>query len=205
VLPYLARVPNPMLRAEMAGRLAERLRLDPRLLREELRRVAGPARSEVRIQTASATPKTTVAEKELLRAFVENQELADELLSQMVEQGLLEGLLTEPIFKRLLELRLKGEKAEPSALEEPLNAETRQVLYESLFWAVEPPDRGRIDRHLQSLRARRARRELDKLPKAIAAAMQSKDSEKLRELDQLKLSLQNELRGLGEGGKISHH
>ena len=205
VLPYLARVPNPMLRAEMAGRLAERLRLDPRLLREELRRVAGPARSEVRIQTASATPKTTVAEKELLRAFVENQELADELLSQMVEQGLLEGLLTEPIFKRLLELRLKGEKAEPSALEEPLNAETRQVLYESLFWAVEPPDSGRIDRHLQSLRARRARRELDKLPKAIAAAMQSKDSEKLRELDQLKLSLQNELRGLGEGGKISHH
>jgi DNA primase len=115
VLPYLAKVSNPMLRVEMAGRLAERLRLDQRLLREELRRVAGPGRSEVRIQPESAAPKVTVAEKELLRAFVEDQELADELLPQVVEQGMLEGLLTEPIFKRFLELRLKGEKSEPSA------------------------------------------------------------------------------------------
>ncbi|MGA9208922.1 MAG: toprim domain-containing protein [Terriglobales bacterium] len=205
VLPYLARVPNPMLRAELAGRLAERLRLDPRLLREELRRVAGPARSEVRIQTASATPKITVAEKELLRAFVENHELADELLSQMVEQGMLEGLLTEPIFKRLLELRLKGEKAEPSALEEPLTAETRQALYESLFWAVEPPDRGRIDRHLQSLRARRARRELDTLRAAIQEAIQANDWQKVAEFQKAKSNLENELRGLEEGRKISIH
>ena len=205
VLPYLARVPNPMLRAELAGRLAERLRLDPRLLREELRRVGGSARSEVRIQTASATPKTTVAEKELLRAFVENQELADELLSQMVEQGMLEGLLTEPIFKRLLELRLRGEKAEPSALEEPLNAETRQALYESLFWAVEPPDRGRIDRHLQSLRARRARRELDTSRAAIQEAIQANDWQKVAELQKAKSNLENELRGLEEGRKISIH
>jgi DNA primase len=205
VLPYLARVPNPMLRAELAGRLAERLRLDPRLLREELRRVAGPARSEVRIQTASAALKITVAEKELLRAFVENQELADELLSQMVEQGMLEGLLTEPIFKRFLELRLKGEKAEPSALEEPLSAEARQALYESLFWAVEPPDRGRIDRHLQSLRARRARRELDTLRAAIQEAIQANDWQKVAELQKAKSNLENELRGLEEGRKISIH
>ena len=205
VLPYLARVPNPMLRVELAGRLAERLRLDPRLLREELRRVAGPARSEVRIQPASVAPKVTVAEKELLRAFVDDQELADELLPQMVEQGMLEGLLTEPIFKRFLELRQKGEKAEPSALEEPLGAEIRQALYEGLFWAVEPPGRGRIDGHLQSLRARRARRQLDALRPAIQEALQAEDRERLQELERLKLNLQNELRGLSEGGKISHH
>jgi DNA primase len=205
VLPYLARVPNPMLRVELAGRLAERLHLDQRLLRDELRRVAGSARSEVRIQPESAALKATVAEKELLRAFVEDQELADELLPQIVEQGMLEGLLTEPIFKRFLELRQKGEKAEPSTLEEPQSAEVRQALYEGLFWAVEPPDRGRIDRHLQSLRARRARRQLDALRTAIQQAIQANDSEKLQELERLKLNLQNELRGLSEGGKISHH
>ena len=205
VLPYLARVPNPMLRAEMAGRLAERLRLDQRLLREELRRVAGTARTDVRIQPQSVALKVTVAEKELLRAFVEDQELADELLEQMVDKGLVEGLLTEPIFQRFLELRRRGEKAEPSALEEPLNAETRQALYESLFWEVEPPDRGRIDRHLQSLRARRARHQLDALRAAIQEALQADDREKLRELERVKLNLQNELRGLTEGGKISHH
>jgi DNA primase len=205
VLPYLAKVPNPMLRAEMAGRLAERLRLDQRLLRDELRRVAGPARSEVRIKPGAATPKVTVAEKELLRAFVEDQELADELLPQVVDQGMLEGLLTEPIFKRFMDLRRHGEKAEPSALEEPLNAEARQALYDSLFWAVEPPDRGRIDRHLQSLRARRARQQLDKVFKEIQDAHQAGDMQKVQELDGLKLQLQKELRGIPEGGKISHH
>ena len=36
IMPYVGQVPNPMLRAELANRLAERLRLDERLLREEL-------------------------------------------------------------------------------------------------------------------------------------------------------------------------
>ncbi len=205
VLPYLARVPNPMLRAELAGRLAERLRLDPRLLRDELRRVSGPARSEVRIQPGAAAPTVPAAERDLVRAFVESQDLADELLPQMMEQGMLQGLVTEPIFKRLLELRLKGEKAEPSALEEPLKAEERQALYQSLFWAVEPPDRGRIDRHLRFLRLRWARRQLDKVFKDIQEAHQAGDMKKVQELDDLKLQLQKELRGIPEGGKISHH
>jgi DNA primase len=205
VLPYLARVPNTMLRVELAGRLAERLRLDQKLLREELRRVAGPTRSEVRIQPESAAPKITVAEKELLRAFVDSEELADELLPHLLEQGMLEGLLTEPIFKRFLELRRKGEKAEPAALDQSLKAEEHQALYESLFWAAEPPDRGRIDRHLQSLRARRARQQLDTLRAAIQEALQAEDRDKLQELERIKLRLQNELRGLGEGAKISYH
>jgi DNA primase len=205
VLPYLAKVPNPMLRAELANRLAQRLSLDEHLLAEELRRVARAAGSAMRIEPESAAPKATTAEKELLRAFMEDQGFADELLPQIVEQGMLEGLVTEPIFKRLQELRRRGESADPITLEEPLSAEARRALYESLFWAVEPPDRGRIDRHLRALRARRARRELDKLPEAVQAAIRANDLARLRELDQLKLNLQNELRGLDAGRKISHH
>ena len=205
VLPYLAKVPNPLLRAELANRLAQRLRLDERLLGDELRRVAGMARSEMRIQPESAAPKSTTAEKELLRAFTEDQALADELLPQIVDQGLLEGLVTEPVFKRFLELRRQGEKAEPTALEESLGAEARRALYESLFWAVEPPDRGRIDRHLRALTARRARRQLDRLRAAIQEAIQSKDWIKIRELERRKADLQNELRGLEEGRTLSIH
>jgi len=205
IMPYLARVPNPMLRAELANRLAERLRLDERLLREELKRVAGAARSEAHIRPESAAPKATPAEKELLRAFMENQELADGLLPQIVEQGMLEGLLTQPIFERFLELRRNGEKPEAAALEESLTAEARSALYESLFWAVEPPDKGRIDGHLRALRARRARRQLDKLRGAIQEALQSNDWAKARELEQSKADLENELRGLEEGRKLSVH
>jgi DNA primase len=205
VMPYLARVSNPMLRAELASRLAERLRLDERLLREELRRAAGAGRSEMHIRPESATPKATPAEKELLRAFMENQELADGLLPQIVEQGVLEGLVTEPIFVRFLELRRRGERAEAAALEESLSAEGRLALYESLFWPVEPPDSGRIDRHLRALRAGRARRQLDKLRGAIQEAIQLNDWAKARELEQSKADLENELRGLEEGRKLSIH
>ena len=201
VLPYIARVPNVIRRATLVNRLAERLHLDQRLLLAELRR--GDVRPETRIQ--SATPTVLTAEKELLRAFVEDQELADELLPQVVEQGMLEGLLTEPIFKRFLDLRRHGEKAEPSALEEPLNAAARQALYESLFWAVAPPDRGRIDRHLQSLRARRARRQLDALRATIQEAIQTNDWPKVGELEKSKSELEKVLRGLEEGRKISIH
>ena len=136
---------------------------------------------------------------------MENQGLADELLPQIVEQGMLDGLVTEPIFKRFLELRRQGENAGPAALEEPLNAEARRALYESLFWAVEPPDRGRIDRHLRSLRARRARQQLDKLRGAVQEAIQLNDWVKARELELTKSNLESELRGIEEGGKISHH
>jgi DNA primase len=205
VMPYLARVPNPMLRAELANRLAERLHLDERLLREELRRAAGAAGSAMRMQPESAAPKATPTEKELLRAFMENQELADGLLPQMVEQGMLEGLVTEPIFKRFLELRGNGESGEAAALEEPLSAEARRALYESLFWPAEPPDKGRIDRHLRALRARRARRQLDKLRGAIQEAIQSNDWVKAREFEQSKADLENELRGLQEGRRLSIH
>jgi DNA primase len=205
VMPFLARVPNPMLRAELANRLAERLHLDERLLQEELRRVGGATRAEMRIQPESAAPKVTTAEKELLRALMEDQGLADELLPQMLEQGMLEGLVTEPVFKRFQELRQRGESAEPVALEEPLSAEARRALYESLFWAVAPPDRGRIDHHLRALRSRRARRLLDKLPEAIQDARRANDLVKLQQLDQLKLSLQKDLRGIEQDRKISIH
>ena len=205
VLPHLAKVPNLMLRAELANRLAERLRLDSRLLHEELRRVAGTARPEMRLQPESAATKATTAEKELLRAFIEDQGLADELLPQIVEQGMLEGLVTQPIFQRLLELRRLGEDVETTALEERLDAEARRVLYDSLFWAVAPPDKGRIDRYLRSLRARRARRRLDRLRGAIQEAIQLKDWAKVRELEQTKSNLENELRGIEEGGKLEIH
>jgi hypothetical protein len=185
-----------MLRAELANRLAERLRLDERLLREELRRVSGAARSETRLQPESAAPKATPTEKELLRAFMEDKGLADELLPSMVEQGLLEGLVTEPIFKRFLELRGQGENTEPVALEEPLGAEARRALYESLFWPAQPPDKGRIDRHLRALRAGRARRHLDQLRAAIQQAIDSKDWARVRELELSKPDLENELRKL---------
>ena len=196
VMPYIARVPNRMLRAELANRLAERLRLDQRLLQDELRRAAGTPRSETRLQPQSTAFKATPAEKELLRAFLEDHELADELLPEMVEQGMVEGLATEPIFKRFLDLRRRGESVEPVALEELLDAEGRRLTYESLFGAGEKADRDLTLRHFRSLKIRKARREGEKLISDIQSAAAAQDNSRLADLRHAKQMLDKELRDL---------
>ena len=90
VLPYLTKVPNPMLRAELAGRLAERLRVDERLLRDELRRAASEKRNEVQVPE-SGTADVNHAVKQLLRACLDSEEIAEALLPEVVETGAVAG------------------------------------------------------------------------------------------------------------------
>ena len=93
-----------MLRAELAGRLAERLRVDERLLRDELRRAAGEKRGEVRV-VEEAAPDANHGVKQLLRACLESEELAEALLPEIVESGAMSGLLGDNVFKQLWEAR----------------------------------------------------------------------------------------------------
>jgi DNA primase len=194
IMPYLARVPNAMLRSELANRVAERFRLDERMLREELRRAAVEGRREIRIQGDAALAKATPAEKQLLRAFMESEELADEFLAQLVESGVCEGLVTEGIFRRLLEARCEGESIEPSRFEGRLSPEEQRLLFESAFWSGEPPDRSEALACFQALRRRRAEREREKLQMEIQAAEKDKDLARLAKLRESKVKLDKELR-----------
>ncbi|MGD0009446.1 MAG: DNA primase [Terriglobia bacterium] len=203
VMPYLAKVPNPMLRAELASRLAERLRLDERLLREELRRAAGAGRPQVQVKqdvAATASP----AEKQLLRVFLEHQDLADEFLPALVEGRDCEGLITAPIFGRMLEMRRRGESLQPASLGEMLIAEERRLLYESVFWACDL-SREQTLFSCQELRERRFGRESARLKAAINLAERERDSAKLAELLQAKSKLDKQLRTAGGDEKNSSH
>jgi hypothetical protein len=185
-----------MLRTELAGRLAERLRLDERLLREELRRAAGEGRGQVRVPQDSAGAQVNHAVKQLLRACLTDERLADELVPQILESGVCEGLLGEPVFKQLAELRKRGEELKLTSLEESLRAEDRRLVYESLFWAGEAADRDVALRHLRSLRIRKAQREGERLVSEIQSAARARDNIRLAQLQKAKQSLDKELREL---------
>jgi DNA primase len=204
VLPYLARVPNPMLRAELANRLAERLRLDERLLREELKRLAGTGQRDVRLSPEAAARKAIPAERELLRAFLENEELADEFLPQLVEEGVSEGLVTEAIFKLFLELRRRGDKLEPVRFVDSLAAEEQRLVFESLLGRGETPSREHARACHAALRRRKVEREGEKLQAAIMAAEGAKDAGRLAPLLQAKAKLAKELAQLRQPQKNSH-
>lgn len=201
VMPYLSRVPSPMLRAELANRLAERLRLDGRLLREELRRAGGEGRRQVQVkQDVAATASPT--EKQLLRAFLEHEDLADEFLPDLVEGQDWEGIITGPIFVRMLEMRRRGESLQPASLGEMLIAEERRLLYESVFWACDL-SREQTLLSCQELRERRLRRESVRLTAAINQAEREKASARLTELLEAKSKLAEQLRSAGGREKNS--
>jgi DNA primase len=192
VMPYLVRIPNLMLKAELANRLAERLRLDGRLLRGELERAVREKRPEVRLPAPMATERATPAERELLRAFLENEELAGEFLKPLVEEGLCEGLATERIFRQLWDACCGGKKIDLELLES-LSAEERRLAYLCLLGAREPVDRkGTLD-YLHALRRRKAKLELDRLQAALKTADSEHDDHRRGELLRAKAKLQRDL------------
>ncbi len=199
VLPYVARVPNPMLRAELANRLAERLRLDERLLREELRRAATERRPQMAAQRLAASAEPTPAEKQLLRAFLESDELAGEFLSPLVESGDCEGLATQEIFKKLFEVQARGENLELNHLEGLLSEEEKRLAYESVLAAGQAPDRGMVAACSRALHRKRLERERGKLQSAIEHAERDRDLGKVLELQKAKSKLDKELREVGKG------
>jgi DNA primase len=194
VMPYLVRVPNAMLRAELANRLAERLRLEERLLREELRRAAGEGRRELQVHPGTEPARATPAEKKLLRAFFENEELADEFLPQLVDSGDCEGQPAGEIFKQLWEARRRGEKLEASHAESWPGKETQRLVYETLFESGEVPDREQVLACMRALHMKKAERDRDLLRTAIQDAINRRDFARLAELKEAKAKIDKELR-----------
>jgi len=202
VLPYLTRMPNPIMRREMTDRLAARALLDDRLLREELRRAAGERRPAVvgrpREYRASA------AERKLLRAFLESTEVMDELLPGLVSEGVLKGMVTEDLFLKLLEARNAGQAVDVHTLGEGLSAENQHLVHESLLASDEVPSREDAIRFSDALRRRKIERELSALNPLIDAAGREQDWARLSALNESKVLLMKELARTRENLEIEN-
>src|SRR5271157_6319724 len=192
ILPYLAKVPNPLLRAELAGRLAERLRVDERLLRDELRRAAGERRGELRV-AEEGVADANHAVKQLLRACLESEELAEAMLPEILESGAMGGLLGESLFKQLWEARQRNEKLSLAESEGVLSTEEKRLAYDALFWPGAPPNLEQAKGHLRKLKIDRLERDRGKLKREIETAAQSQDSARLTALQRAKSNLDKEL------------
>ena len=196
VLPYIIRLPSPLLRVEWADRIADRLRLNSSVLREEIRRAAG-SRRELRAGEPLPTLDVSLAEKELLRGCLENEALADEILAALADDAIFEGLATSRIFQVLSEVRGRGEKPDVSALEESLTPAEQQLLYGCQFAAFEPLSRDSAMRQIQALRRKKMERKREDLQAAIRAAERARDTIRLAELLRSKSELASRLASLG--------
>ena len=196
ILPYLIKVPNPILRAELATRLAERLRVDERLLRDELRRAAGEKRGEVHIAEPVAVDANHGV-KQLLRACLHSEEVARELLPEIVQSGVMDGLLGDNIFKQMWIARERNEELNLTESDAVLNPQEKRLAIDAQFWPDAAPSLEQAQGHLRKLKIEQLQRQRDKLQGDIEAAAQAQDSERLRELQGAKFNLDKELRALG--------
>jgi DNA primase len=203
VLPYLVKVPNPMLRAELAGRLAERLRLDERLLRDELRRAAGERRGEVRVTGEVAATRSNHAVKQLLRLCLESEEIAEAVLPDLVRTGATEGLAGEGVFTRLWEVRQRGEKLDVTNTEVELSEADRKLALEALFWPGDPPKLEVAKGALRTLQMEKLERQLAGIQLQIERAMREGDSSQLIPLNTAKLKLRKDLMEMARPPKNS--
>lgn len=196
VLPYLTKVPSPLLRSELAGRLAERLRLDERLLRDELRRAASEKRTEVR-PPEEALPEANHAVKQLLRACLENDAIAEAVLREVVASGVLEGQPGENVFKQLMLARQRNETCTLSDFEGSLNPQDKRLAYDAVFREGSPLTAEEANGYLRALKLQHLRRHRERLLREIELAVQSNDSAKLLELQRSKSLLDKDLRMIG--------
>jgi len=137
IAPYVAKIPNSMLRGDLANRLATRLRIDDRLVREELMRAAGVLKGEIRPQTERYVSQASQALKDLLRACLGSEEVADLVLPELVASGAADGLPGEAIFTRLWEARRRGESLDVTTSESNLPEAERKLALEALFSPVQ--------------------------------------------------------------------
>jgi DNA primase len=191
VLPYVAKIPDPLLRSQRAQGLALRLQLDEAVMRDELKRAAVRREAEFRPVAESSSKHHGL--KQLLRACLENEDIANEFVVDLVESGDCVGLPGENIFRQLYKLQQSREPLDPAILEQSLPPDDCILMNESLFWPGEAVS-VEVARGLRkALGLQRARLENERLQTELQRAVRENDTARLAELQSEKYRLANKL------------
>jgi DNA primase len=109
ILPFLVKVRDRIERAEYAEQIADRLKLDGGVVREELKRAAAGKRQQLDPRKVATSNRVLPAERRLLEIILANAQLrrafADKITSELIA-----GLATEPIFNAIFSLMAKGDE-----------------------------------------------------------------------------------------------
>jgi DNA primase len=83
VLPYLVCMRDPIERSVAAERLADRLQLDDRLIREELRKSAAARKTEMTVERVAVADSLSHAERQVLVAMLSSAELRERAVAAL--------------------------------------------------------------------------------------------------------------------------
>lgn len=200
LLPHIHRVPNRIVRDELANDIAQKLNIDTTVLRQEFKaaavsRAAGGLRNE---PDSDVTPSEKVLVRAASSVVGEETELRHMALDVLAEEKLHVGLTTETLLEAILQNALAVERGEgvDDVMALPLNDADRQRLAKIVMREEDPLTGDLLAGALNALRHRRqiSQREVD-IKRGILEAERRNDVAALLRLKQEKLELDRKLAG----------
>jgi DNA primase len=189
ILPHLARMRDKVARADYADQIADRLKVDSKVVREELKRTATRRRDSMDRAALRNAEEVTQAERQLLALMLANQEVRQTMIAGLNEDDY-GDLATATIFAAMVRLELEGKDPEFESMSE-LIAEEREkelvadLLISELAW-VGGDDFDtflkRASEALASLRRRRFERRLELIQIELAKAERDQDAARVESL-----------------------
>jgi DNA primase len=197
ILPHLARMRDKVARADYAGQLADRLKIDSRVVREELKRTATNRQHSLDKSRVRAAEEITQGERQLLELMLANEEVRRAMISTLTEDDYLE-LATGAIFAAVIEIDNQALDPHLENLAERVEAETERALLPALLmsdlsWAGGDDFETlfkKATEALSSLRRRRLERLLETIQIEIGQAERDSDIERVLVLYQQKTDIQ---------------
>ncbi|HVG17640.1 MAG TPA: DNA primase, partial [Blastocatellia bacterium] len=193
ILPHLARMRDKVARADYADQIADRLKVDSRVIREELRHVATNRQQALDPKRLRAAQETTVAERQLLELMLADADVRRAMVSNLQEEDYSE-LATGAIFAAIISISSEGQEPEFQNLWERIEREEERamlpaLLMSDLAWAGGSEFDNlfkQATEAISSLRRRQLERRLDLIQMEIGQAERDQDTERVLRLWQEK-------------------
>ena len=197
ILPHLARMRDKVARADYADQIADRLRVDSRVIRDELRRVATNRQQSLDPKRVRAAQEITVAERQLLELMLASSDVRRAIAPNLKEEDYGE-LATAAIFSAIITLHDEEAEIDFSTLTDRMEGEQERELISALIisdlaWAIENDFDTlfkKATEALSSLRRRKLERRLDQIQMELGQAEREQDNDRVLRLYQEKTEVQ---------------
>jgi len=167
LLPYIQKIPNPIVRTEWVKFAAQYLHIDDPVLRAALHKAATQRRSEVKTQPELVGRPAKPVERRLIRMLVEAEGFRKELAQRLQQGGLYRGLESEKIFGALIVAGLSDQPMQSTEIGALLPERERRMFFEILFEEAAEGTWEEAESCLEGLRVKQLELELAQVQREI--------------------------------------
>jgi DNA primase len=186
ILPHLARMRDKVARADYSDQIADRFKVDSRVIRDEMRRVATNRQQSLDPKRLRASQEVTVAERQLLELMLANEDVRRAAISNLTEEDFAE-LASGAIFTAIIEIERDMVELDFHNLVERVEGEDERGMLPALFMSdLEWAGGSDFDtlfkkatEAITSLRRRRLERRLEAIQIELGQAERESDSERV--------------------------